>query len=96
MGHAVVLDDAVPQRADQLNIGGHPSHHTQGLVAHRHNGPGTGIHRADAGLGKDDALFFGGNDDGGRPQINADVLLLHIGSPCFWVVHGGGLPPRQG
>mgnify|MGYP006899995314 CR=1 FL=1 len=78
IGHAMVLDDAIPQGAHKVDIGGRTAHHLQGFVPHRNDGIGASIHRADGRLAEDDALFFGSYDNGSSSQINTDVILLHL------------------
>ena len=73
----MILDDAVPQRTHKINVGRGPSHHAQRLVPHRKDGIAAGVHRADAGLAEHHPLLFGGDNDGGSPQIKADIVLFH-------------------
>ncbi len=76
-GHGVVADDAVLQREDGGNIVGRTAHHGKRLVAHLQHRVLAGVHGHHAGLVEYHALSGLCNDDGGRPQINADIVLCH-------------------
>ena len=83
--HAVILDDAIPQRAYQVDMGGRAAHHFQGFVPHCNDGVGAGIHRADGRLAEHNALLLRRNNDGGRPQVDSDVILFHgLFPPSVW------------
>src|SRR5699024_7301159 len=80
-----------PQRADNVDVGGRPPHHAQGLLPHRQHGVAAGVHRAHAGLVEDHPLFAGGDDDGAGAQINADFILFHGSfSWAGWAGRGWG------
>ena len=75
--HAVVLYNAVTQRAHKVDMGGRAAHHLQCGVPHCNDGVGAGVHRADGRLAENHTLLLGRNDDRGRAQINSDVVLFH-------------------
>ena len=74
----MVLNHAIAQRPYQINVRRGTPHHAQRVFADGQNGIAAGIHRADGRLAEHYALLFCCNDDGGCPQINADILLIHL------------------
>ena len=72
--HVIVGDDALPQGADGHDVAGGPAQHGLGLGAHLQELAGILIHGNDGGFVEDHALALHIDQDGCRPQVDADVF----------------------
>ena len=72
--HVIVGDDALPQGADGHDVAGGPAQHGLGLGAHFQELAGVLIHGNDGGFVEDHALALHIDQDGCRPQVDADVF----------------------
>ena len=74
----VLTDNAVTERADRGDIAGRTAEHHLGFAPEFEDFIGIFINCNNGGFADDDALTFDIHENGGRPEVNADVFAHSV------------------